>query len=303
MWKTSQTENRIFNLLNTTNEIIAFDVETTGLKKTDKIIQISGIKFKVLKQENGLFKFEKIDSINYYINPLFAIDEKITEITGITNEFLENQPTEDEIIDKVYAFMGSKPCIVGYNVKFDSKKLYDLYTSYDLTLENAIYDDGKFKGLSDEIDVMKMAKDLIDKNSIENYKLITVAEMCGFDKDVSFHSSIDDSAVTEKLFELFLYDYYSRHKEDDSKEKQKVVLKTTSYWNKYGHKTERLYINSEFYFNFYTKEWNVKSDYDINDYDMEDLRMQVLKKYNAFDEDELISKVRRENRVLEKNKI
>ncbi len=303
MWKTTETEKKLFKILEENKEIIIFDTETTGLSsKKNRIIQISGIKCSVTKNDKGMFEIKEIASIDKYIRPITAIDEKVEELTGITNDFIMTQPEEEDVIDEIFAFFGDSPFLFGYNVNFDVKFLYELYKRNELELKNCVFDGEKFKKTEKEIDILKMARDLIDKKDITDYKLSTVAEMYGFASGVSFHSSLEDAKVTKKLLEMFIYDYQTRNvtAKTNEKQKEKVKLKNVGYWNRYGYKMERIYINNEFYYSVYNKEWGVKSGYNIDDYDMEDLRKQVLNKYNVNDEDELLKAVKKEYKEKQK---
>lgn len=306
MWKTTETEKKLFDTLNNIDELIVFDVETTGRSaKKDKIIQISGIKYSIKKNDkNGLFDFNEMAKIDKYINPVIAISEEIENLTGITNEFIANQPFEEDVIDEIFAFFGENPNVAAYNSNFDVRFLYELYNRNGLILKNAVFEDGKIKRLQNEIDVLKLARDLTDKNDTENFRLATIAKLYGFDDGVAFHSAIEDVKVTEKLLEVFVYDYTTRHNEaqKEIKEKEHVKLRTVSLWDKYGYKMERIYINNEFYYSIYNKEWGAKKGIDIDEYDMEDLRKQVLEKYNVENEDDLVKAIRKEYKEKQKER-
>lgn len=98
------------------NEYVAFDLETTGLSpEFDEIIEITAIKVR-----NSI----AVDKYTSLIKPKSPVSVFITELTGITNEMLENQPSIEEIIDEVYDFIGE--CILlGHNIHFDLNFLYD----------------------------------------------------------------------------------------------------------------------------------------------------------------------------------
>jgi len=64
------------------DDYIVFDIETTGLSpEYDEIIEFSGFKIK-----DGFV----IDEFSTLIKPSYPIDFFIEELTGITNEMLEN---------------------------------------------------------------------------------------------------------------------------------------------------------------------------------------------------------------------
>ena len=71
--------------LNLTKPICFFDLETTGVNiTTDRIVEISILKV----YPNG-----KEESKTWLVNPEMPIPKEVTEIHGITNEKVANQPT------------------------------------------------------------------------------------------------------------------------------------------------------------------------------------------------------------------
>jgi len=92
------------------NNIVAFDLETTGFNADkDKIIEIGAVKIR-----DG----EIVDDFNILINPKIKLPQRIIEITGITDNMLENCPEIDKALDGFFEFC--KDCIlVAHNVKFD----------------------------------------------------------------------------------------------------------------------------------------------------------------------------------------
>lgn len=109
------------------NSIIAFpdefcivDLETTGLSpEYDNIIEVASIYVK-----NGVI----VDTFQSLVKPpLYGgvyVDDFITELTGITNEMLDDAPTITDILPQFLDFLGSRT-IIGYNVHFDANFLYD----------------------------------------------------------------------------------------------------------------------------------------------------------------------------------
>ena len=294
MWRTSETQKRVETTLRDADELIVFDCETTGIKpQKDFIIQISAIKFMADKSEAGIVKFIEKERLNKYIRPYFAIDEEIESLTGITNDFLAHEKDEEEVFPEIFAFFGGSPIVAAYNSKFDTSFLYYLYMRNGKNLENAIITDGKFQGLSTEIDVLKIARDLTDPSKVENFKLQTIAEYYGQSDNAAFHRSDEDTFVTSKLLFLFLEKYQTKGAEDN---KEKIPLKFlhAAYWNKYGHKMERIYVTADkvkVYYDIYKKVWACK-DSDISNYDMEDLRRQIFSYYHVSSEAELVKVIK-----------
>ena len=93
-------------------DYIAFDLETTGLDvQKDAIIEIGALKVVDGKVSERFIEFVKPDK---------RISSMITNITGITNEMVEDaRPTKDIIRDFV-DFCGDY-VLVGHNIMFDYK--------------------------------------------------------------------------------------------------------------------------------------------------------------------------------------
>jgi len=89
---------------------IVLDTETTGLDYTrEKLVEFAAVRL-----ENGKIK----DEFQTLINPEQHIRKSSIAIHGITQEMVENAPTEAEILPKILEFIGDYP-IVAHNVIFD----------------------------------------------------------------------------------------------------------------------------------------------------------------------------------------
>lgn len=88
----------------------ALDLETTGLNpKYDKIIEVGAVKVR-----NG----EIIDRFQQLIRPGIALPEKITGLTGITQEELLEAKDSEEVIPQILDFL-EDDVILGHSVMFD----------------------------------------------------------------------------------------------------------------------------------------------------------------------------------------
>ena len=86
---------------NYVEDYIVFDLETTGFSPiTDKIIEIGALKY----QNDKL-----IDTFDVLINPKTKIPEKITELTGITNEMVSEKETLETALPKLSLIHISEP--------------------------------------------------------------------------------------------------------------------------------------------------------------------------------------------------
>ena len=91
---------------------IVLDTETTGIghEQGHRIIEIGCVE---------LFD-RKLTGNHYhvYINPLREVDEGAFKVHGISNEFLEDKPTFDEIVDEFARFVNGAELII-HNAPFD----------------------------------------------------------------------------------------------------------------------------------------------------------------------------------------
>ena len=282
-WRPREVRDKLYEVINNEKEIIVFDTETTGLKKDkDVIIQISAIKFEI--DTNG--NLNKKDILDLYINPDYPLPIKITEITGISDELLEDKPMEDEAFDEfIYPFFGENPNIAAHNETFDVGFMEELYKRH-----------GKEFKPKHRLDTLEMARDLVDKKESGSFKLIDVAKFYGIADGVEFHNALGDVSVTAKCIVIFYNEY---RKKDKAAEEKKDTIKPKvyhcNYWEKY--KLKRIYVETDkgkMYYDTIGKTWNVCKDsiYDENEIDFEYIREQCLKKYHVDNEKDFVYKVK-----------
>ena len=89
---------------------VVVDLETTGLTpKRDRILEIGA-----WKVEKGEFAAQ----FHCMVDPCMQIPERITTLTGITDDMVEGQPKIGEAIRQFLAFAGDWP-LLGHNLQFD----------------------------------------------------------------------------------------------------------------------------------------------------------------------------------------
>jgi len=110
-----------------------FDFETTGFNAggEDSIIEIGAVLIK-----NG----EILERYDELINPGRPLPPKITELTGITDEMLEDKDNEENAVKRFIEFFKNYP-MVAHNAKFDCSFLEMAYKKYNLgTFTNCVID-------------------------------------------------------------------------------------------------------------------------------------------------------------------
>ena len=96
---------------------IVFDTETTGLDpySGDRIVEIGAVEL-INHVPTG-------KEYHQYINPMRSMSEEVVKVHGLTEEFLSDKPTFEEICDEFLAFIGSDSMLVAHNAPFDMKFL------------------------------------------------------------------------------------------------------------------------------------------------------------------------------------
>ena len=91
---------------------IVLDTETTGLETSQdhRIIEIGCVEL-VNRKLTG-------NHYHQYINPQRKVDEGAMQVHGITDEFLEDKPLFENIIDDFLAFVGDSELVI-HNAPFD----------------------------------------------------------------------------------------------------------------------------------------------------------------------------------------
>lgn len=158
------------------------DIETTGLdSRYCEIIEIAALRY-----SGGSL----IDSFTTLVKPESPIDEFIMQLTGITNDMVQDAPAIASAAKSFYDFIGSDT-LIGYNVNFDINFLYDvIQESCGLSLTNSY------------IDVMRFARKLLP--ALKNHKLATVA--AHYKINSTAHRSYVDCETTNACYQLLLSD-------------------------------------------------------------------------------------------------
>lgn len=269
-WRNSWQKAAVLKAVNMYPSIIIFDTETTGLdpSKGNEIIELAAKKC-VVNPQNTLVE---VDRLHLYIKPLAAVSEKIEELTGISNEFLADKPSLEEVFPQIKAFFDGE-IIAAYNTPFDKKFMEASYKrcGHEFSPEH-------------EVDVLIMARDLVPKSEVENHKLRIIASYYGVDEGIRFHSAIDDVEATRRLFEVFIDQYMN---EPEPKGNLVPTIERVSFWEGFRG-FSRIYVetsNGTIYYDIRSKCWETKNA-PIELFDMETVEKRILEitRHNTLDE-------------------
>ncbi|HPG31235.1 MAG TPA: 3'-5' exonuclease [bacterium] len=113
-------------------EMIAFDLEATGLSKLDELTEIGALKIR-----NGVIS----SSFQTLINPERSIPFGIQELTHITPDMVKPAPKISEAIRMFYDFAGTPDYVVVHNGGFDVSSIRTRYKKYlDKNFQPKVYD-------------------------------------------------------------------------------------------------------------------------------------------------------------------
>lgn len=172
-------------------EIVAFDLETTGLRSNiDEILEIGA--YKII---DGAVK----DKFHRYVRPMNTIPDFITNINGITNEMVADEEPIEVVLPEFYNFCG-KATLLGHNIKaFDFRWLLDkgVDCGLDFSLNNTRMG----------YDTLILARKFLRKpEDIENHKLETLIHhfkiMVSGDKE-AFHTAWYDAYASWLIYQRF----------------------------------------------------------------------------------------------------
>lgn len=175
------------------DEFISFDLETTGLSKKDcRIIEIGAVRMK--KMSNGTY--HEVDCFSQLVNPgkdqngnQIFVSQMITNLTGISNEMVKNEPIETECTRKFLEWCGEDVLMVGQNIE-----------SFDIPFvkEAAKRAGTKWEPVA-SVDTLVLAKELRlkERGYVRNLKQPTLAQWLGFTYNA--HRAVDDCRACSRI--------------------------------------------------------------------------------------------------------
>lgn len=162
------------------NTYVVFDFETTGFNAGggDSIIEIGAVKIL-----NG----EIIDKYDELINPGRPLPKKITEVTSITDDMLQDKDNEENAIKRFIEWYEDFP-MVAHNAKFDVSFLEMAHQKYNL---------GEFKNTV--IDTLELSRTMDSSFGRHSLSALVKRYDVPFDEE-SHHRGDYDAEATAYVF-------------------------------------------------------------------------------------------------------
>lgn len=185
--------------------LFIYDTETTGVNpKLDYIIQLS-----VIRLDRGVDGQYRITGyFDQYIKPIFPVPDAASQVNHITNEFLADKPTEEQVFPIIRNYLRDaeegRAVVIGYNNrKFDDEIVNAMYMR-----QAGI----PFQPIA-SIDAKIIAEEVVRKKEIPDQRLTlsNVAELYGVLQN-GMHNSMTDIMVTGRLLFRMYEDYLDHFK-------------------------------------------------------------------------------------------
>ncbi|MBQ8597355.1 MAG: 3'-5' exonuclease [Lachnospiraceae bacterium] len=171
-------------------DFTALDIETTGLDpKLDKIIEVAAVKVR-----SG----QIVEEYQSLVSPGRRLTEKITDLTGITDDMLLHAPMPERVIEELLCFIG-RDVLLGHSILFDYS--FVKRAAVDLgKLRGENYDFDKMQGL----DTLKLARIYLPE--LESRSLPYLCKH--FEIPQRAHRAMEDVKATVALYEKLTEKFY-----------------------------------------------------------------------------------------------
>ncbi len=171
---------------NMLDEMVAFDIETTGLNAgSDRMTEIGAV----------IFAGNEIKAtFNTFVDPEMHIPAEITQLTGITDRDVKGAPKEAEALRSFLEFAGGRP-LVAHNADFDTGFMSAAAARSGIEFE-PVY-----------IDTLALSRALLP--DLKKHKLDIVSNRLSL-PDFNHHRASDDALVCARIMGRFL-DMLQKH--------------------------------------------------------------------------------------------
>ena len=161
------------------DEIVCFDIETTGLKVTQEAITEIG----AVRLKNG----EIVETFQTFVDPERRLTPEIIGLTGITDDMLRGAPKLKDALTAVLAFAGNAP-LAAHNAEFDISFIRAGCRKCSIPFEPTY------------IDTLILAQNLLP--GLGKYKLDIVAEHLQLPQ-FNHHRASDDAVPVAQMLTKF----------------------------------------------------------------------------------------------------
>lgn len=196
-------------------DYVVVDLEMTGLNaKTDKILEVAAVRVRDGREEA---------TFSAIVNPGVTLNEKVMELTGITQQDADAGASLDETMQVFLAFLGDD-VLVGQNVIFDYSFLKQWAVNHKISLEKQA------------VDTLKLARQFLPPEQKKDLE-----SLCSYFaiERKNAHRALDDARETMQIFEKLKATYaatqpevfepkpllYKAKKQSPATERQKQYLK------------------------------------------------------------------------------
>ncbi len=171
-----------------TTSYVCVDLETTGLNpKYEKIIEIGAVK---------VVEGKITERFSTFINPGRKLEERIIELTGISQEQVENAPYIEEVLPEFLEFCGDF-ALLGHRILFDYSFLKRAAVNQRLTFEK--------KG----VDTLRIARRFLPELPHR-----TLPYLCEYYEIIHrAHRALSDAEATSELYQIMLEKFYAEEEE------------------------------------------------------------------------------------------
>ncbi|WP_091168317.1 exonuclease domain-containing protein [Paenibacillus sp. 1_12] len=185
-----QRKNSLYDIPLDTVELVVFDLETTGFSpyNGDEIISVGAVAV------NGDSIMED-QSFYSLVNPKRTIPEQVIELTGITNEMVDQAPDLYQGLRAFLEFVQQK-VLVAHGTGHDKH-----------FLNSALWKTSKVSLSHRMLDTMMIGRWLNPK--LGKYDLDTMLQVYGIDISLRHHA-LEDALMTAKLWSSYMIEIKSR---------------------------------------------------------------------------------------------
>ncbi|GAB4426271.1 MAG: exonuclease domain-containing protein [Anaerolineae bacterium] len=155
-----------------------FDTETTGLNPTeDEIISVSAVRI----VNRRLLRQEVFDQL---VDPKKRLTSKTTEITGISQEMVQGQPTIQQVLPQFHRF-SENTVLLAHNAAFDMRMLQIKENATGVKFTNPVLD--------------TLLLSAVTHPNNKDHSLEAIAQRLGVNI-IGRHTSLGDAIVTGEIF-------------------------------------------------------------------------------------------------------